>query len=201
MYRNVGDALGGISYSLQNLAEETKNEYANTKYFRANSTASEAAAIGAESTAMGPQSTAGGASAVAAGDRASAGGAGSPGNERQITNVAGGTEDTDAVNVRQLRAVAVEGRRPRPWVVVRRPSTAGKPHRVDKVAQWAAIALRRRSALLRAQPHRECPADRIDQVPARPAWGDPTLRFRQIPCDDIEQVRRKLRRVSRVMCL
>jgi autotransporter adhesin len=34
---------------------------------------------------------------------------GSPGNERQITNVAGGTEDTDAVNVRQLRAVAVEG--------------------------------------------------------------------------------------------
>jgi autotransporter adhesin len=242
MYRNVGDALGGISYSLQNLAEETKNEYANTKYFRANSTAAEAAAIGAESTAMGPQSTAGGASAVAAGDRASAGGAGSvavgqqsnssgasavaigqnaqatntgsialgfntvssglntiaigtgavatnsvavgagaqaggasaafgdnamalnavrgtalgnaatvtstggvalgagsvasragmngqreavsnvavsstqgavsvgsPGNERQITNVAGGTEDTDAVNVRQLRAVAVEG--------------------------------------------------------------------------------------------
>lgn len=44
MYRNVGDALGGISYSLQNLAEETKNEYANTKYFRANSTAAEAAA-------------------------------------------------------------------------------------------------------------------------------------------------------------
>ncbi|GAA4349907.1 hypothetical protein GCM10023165_37090 [Variovorax defluvii] len=34
---------------------------------------------------------------------------GSPGNERQITNVAGGTADTDAVNVRQLRAVAVEG--------------------------------------------------------------------------------------------
>jgi autotransporter adhesin len=29
---------------------------------------------------------------------------GSPGNERQITNVAGGKEDTDAVNVRQLRA-------------------------------------------------------------------------------------------------
>ncbi|VTU37889.1 Adhesin YadA precursor [Variovorax sp. PBL-H6] len=241
-YKNVGDALGGISYSLENLTAETKNEYANTKYFRANSTAAGAAAIGAESTAMGPQSTAGGASAVAAGDRASAGGAGSvavgqqsnssgassvaigqnaqatntgsialgfntvssglntiaigtgavatnsvavgagaqagggsaafgdnamalnavrgtalgnaatvtstggvalgagavasragmngqreavsnvavsstqgavsvgsPGNERQITNVAGGTEDTDAVNVRQLRAVAVDG--------------------------------------------------------------------------------------------
>lgn len=30
---------------------------------------------------------------------------GSTGNERQITNVAGGTADTDAVNVRQLRAV------------------------------------------------------------------------------------------------
>ncbi|MGJ8525926.1 hypothetical protein LMG33818_001674 [Halomonadaceae bacterium LMG 33818] len=30
---------------------------------------------------------------------------GSAGNERQITNVAGGTEDTDAVNVRQLKSV------------------------------------------------------------------------------------------------
>ena len=30
---------------------------------------------------------------------------GAPGYERQITNVAGGTQDTDAVNVRQLRAV------------------------------------------------------------------------------------------------
>ncbi|MCO5090116.1 hypothetical protein [Bosea sp. (in: a-proteobacteria)] len=31
---------------------------------------------------------------------------GSAGNERQITNVAGGTQDTDAVNLRQLRSVA-----------------------------------------------------------------------------------------------
>lgn len=31
---------------------------------------------------------------------------GSAGNERQITHVAGGTQDTDAVNLRQLRAVA-----------------------------------------------------------------------------------------------
>ena len=31
---------------------------------------------------------------------------GSPGNERQIANVAGGTQPTDAVNVRQLEAVA-----------------------------------------------------------------------------------------------
>ncbi|MDR6539754.1 YadA-like family protein, partial [Variovorax soli] len=241
-YNNVGDALGGVSYSLDNLSKDVKNEYAYSKYFRANSTAAGAAATGAESTAMGPQSTASGASAVAAGDRASASGAGSvavgqqsnssgassvaigqnaqatntgsiamgfntvssglntiaigtgavatnsvavgagaqagggsaafgdnamalnavrgtalgnaatvtsaggvalgagavasragmngqreavsnvavsstqgavsvgsPGNERQITNVAGGTEDTDAVNVRQLRAVAVDG--------------------------------------------------------------------------------------------
>ena len=34
---------------------------------------------------------------------------GSAGNERQITNVAGGTQDTDAVNVRQLRAVEQGG--------------------------------------------------------------------------------------------
>ncbi|QDE40089.1 hypothetical protein FIV34_13110 [Luteibacter pinisoli] len=33
---------------------------------------------------------------------------GSSGNERQITNVAGGTEDTDAVNLRQLRAVSTQ---------------------------------------------------------------------------------------------
>ncbi|WP_425416461.1 hypothetical protein [Oricola indica] len=70
-------------------------------------TAEGGVAIGADSTAdragMG-----GGAedfSGTAVASTTGAFSVGSAGNERQITNVAGGTEDTDAVNVRQLRTV------------------------------------------------------------------------------------------------
>ena len=76
-----------------------------------------ATALGANAWAVGQQSTAIGVDAFASGTNAVALGVGSEasrnntvsvgsaGNERQITNVAAGTEDTDAVNKSQLDAV------------------------------------------------------------------------------------------------
>src|SRR3546814_2027660 len=75
-------------------------------------------AVGFYSTAYGDDSVALGANSIADADNSVALGAGSiadrdnsvsvgsAGNERQITNVAAGTEDTDAVNLAQLQEVA-----------------------------------------------------------------------------------------------
>ncbi|WP_244847210.1 YadA-like family protein [Caballeronia sp. SL2Y3] len=74
----------------------------NTAAYGAGSLASGnyATAIGANSQATADNSVALGASSVA--DRAQTVSVGSAGNERQITNVAAGTQDTDMVNVKQL---------------------------------------------------------------------------------------------------
>lgn len=61
-----------------------------------------AVAIGQNSSASAANSVALGAGAVA--DRANTVSVGSAGNERQVTNVADGSQATDAVNVRQLQA-------------------------------------------------------------------------------------------------
>jgi autotransporter adhesin len=67
-----------------------------------------AVASGAQSTAIGANSSATGKNSVALGYGSTDGGVdnvvsvGAPGAERQITNVAAGTRDTDAVNVSQL---------------------------------------------------------------------------------------------------
>src|SRR3546814_1262989 len=63
-----------------------------------------ATALGAGSSADGLNSVALGAGSIA--DRDNSVSVGSAGNERQITNVAAGTEDTDAVNKSQLDEVA-----------------------------------------------------------------------------------------------
>ncbi|MFT4247097.1 MAG: YadA-like family protein [Pseudomonas sp.] len=68
----------------------------------AEATATDAVAIGDGAEAQAENSVALGAGSVA--DRANTVSVGSAGNERQITNVAAGTEDTDAVNVAQLKA-------------------------------------------------------------------------------------------------
>src|SRR3546814_10624570 len=62
-----------------------------------------ATALGAGSSADGLNSVALGAGSIA--DRDNSVSVGSAGNERQITNVAAGTEDTDAVNKAQLDEV------------------------------------------------------------------------------------------------
>ncbi|WP_407945934.1 YadA-like family protein [Paraburkholderia domus] len=87
------------------------------KYFHANSTLADSVAGGAESVAIGGNATANANNSVALGanslaNRANVVSVGSSGAERQITNLAAGTSDTDAVNVKQLNtsiASAVTG--------------------------------------------------------------------------------------------
>ncbi|MGF6856045.1 autotransporter adhesin [Paraburkholderia sp. CI3] len=73
-----------------------------------------AAATGVNSTAIGTGSQAGNANSVALGqgsvtDRDNSVSVGSVGHERQITNVAAGTADTDAVNVGQMNSSVAQG--------------------------------------------------------------------------------------------
>ena len=89
----------------------------DTRYFKADgamdgsddavNTGSRSVAMGAGSQAIADNAVALGADSVA--DRANAVSVGSKGNERQITNVAEGTEDTDAVNVGQLKKAGLVG--------------------------------------------------------------------------------------------
>ncbi|WP_225936350.1 YadA family autotransporter adhesin [Caballeronia sp. NK8] len=113
----VGDAITNLdSRTTQNTTDITSiNSTLNDittgggiKYFHANSTLADSAAEGVESVAIGGNAQAKGANSVAIGsnsvaDRAETVSVGAKGAERQITNVAAGTEDTDAVNVSQLK--------------------------------------------------------------------------------------------------
>ncbi|KRF02101.1 hypothetical protein ASG87_11505 [Frateuria sp. Soil773] len=129
-YTNVTDAFSAVDGSVVNINKriDTINNGGGIKYFHANSSAADSSATGADSVAIGGAATASSGGGVALGsnavaDRAGMAGAterfsnaavastagavsvGAAGAERQITNVAGGTADTDAVNVRQLSAV------------------------------------------------------------------------------------------------
>jgi autotransporter adhesin len=99
---NGASASGAGSYAVGNGATASGNKSA--------AAGNNAAASAANSTAVGNSATASAANSVAVGsgsiaDRADSVSVGSIGNERQITNVAPGTSDTDAANVGQLRAV------------------------------------------------------------------------------------------------
>ncbi|WP_093566630.1 hypothetical protein [Methylobacterium sp. 174MFSha1.1] len=121
-YDSVGGALGSLDAAVTSL------NTSGSRYVAVNSTGPAAQAKGADTVAIGPGAVAGAGRGVALGagavaSRAGLGGAteafsgvavassqgavsvGDAGAERQITNVAGGTQDTDAVNLRQLRAV------------------------------------------------------------------------------------------------
>jgi trimeric autotransporter adhesin len=118
VFRNVGDALGNldsrvasntiaiddINVALSNVV----NNGIESRYFHANSTLADSLAVAPESVAIGGGAQAAFAGSVAIGanavtDRANSVSVGSAGNERQITHVAAGTADTDAVNVGQLK--------------------------------------------------------------------------------------------------
>ena len=103
-YDNVGDALTAVE---QAGAAQVDSR---TRYFRANSTAEGSLAEGLESVAIGGNAIAAASGSVALGfgstaDRANTVSVGASGAERQITNVAAGTMDTDAVNLGQLNTV------------------------------------------------------------------------------------------------
>ena len=125
-YSDVGSAFDSVSRSLGNLAVQPGTAAPvidNMPYLDVNSAGPAAQAGGQEAIALGASSTAAGTASVAIGQGASAGadnavaiGAGSTadrantvsvgraGAERQVTHVADGTADTDAINVRQLNA-------------------------------------------------------------------------------------------------
>ncbi|SDG98392.1 Head domain of trimeric autotransporter adhesin [Paraburkholderia steynii] len=82
---------------------------ASNKYFHTNSMLADSQATGSDSVAIGGAAVATGVNSVALGsnstaDRANSVSVGSVGAERQITNVAAGTADTDAVNVAQMNS-------------------------------------------------------------------------------------------------
>jgi len=98
--------------------------YAASEYVQTNSTGPAAAATGANAVAVGPSASAAGAGSVAVGsgasapasnavalgagsvaDRSNSVSVGAVGAERQITNVAAGTSDTDAANVGQVNTL------------------------------------------------------------------------------------------------
>ena len=97
-YRNVGDALAAAAAS-----------GGASKYFKANSIGTDANASGANAVAAGQNARAQADRSVALGvdavaDRADSVSVGNATGQRQVIHMAAGTEDTDAVNVSQLKA-------------------------------------------------------------------------------------------------
>ena len=87
------------------------NNGGGIKYFHSNSTLADSSATGADAVAIGGAAVASAKNSVALGansmaDRDNSVSVGAAGSERQITNVAAGTQDTDAANVGQLNAVS-----------------------------------------------------------------------------------------------
>ncbi|WP_062604541.1 YadA family autotransporter adhesin [Caballeronia calidae] len=116
-YNTVGGALTNlddrVTQNTANIATINNtlnniNEGGGITYFHANSTLNDSSATGTESVAIGGNAQAAANNAVALGsnsvaDRDNSVSVGAKGAERQITNVAAGTADTDAVNVSQLK--------------------------------------------------------------------------------------------------
>lgn len=109
--RTGGTALGD-SAQATGLASAAVGAYANSTGDFGTAVGFGAQATGSSSTALGVNAQATANNAVALGvssvaDRANTVSVGSAGKERQITNVAAGTEDTDAVNVAQLKSAGL----------------------------------------------------------------------------------------------
>ncbi|NYH15289.1 YadA-like family protein [Paraburkholderia bryophila] len=106
---NVANVAGNVA----NVTNTVNNIVVNgggIKYFHVNSTLADSSASGTNAVAIGGAANASGTNSVALGtnsvaNRANAVSVGAAGSERQIVNVANGTNGTDAVNVAQLQAM------------------------------------------------------------------------------------------------
>src|SRR5690606_27987591 len=96
---------GGAAYGDYAQAFEAKQGTAMGHSARVTSDRGVALGAGSVATRQGMNGQAEAISGVAVSSTQGAVSVGSEGNERQITNVAGGTQATDAVNLRQLQAV------------------------------------------------------------------------------------------------
>jgi autotransporter adhesin len=109
VYDNASDAFAAVDGSLVNLNTQISNltTGAAMHYLKVNSTGGDAVAAGVDSIAVGEGATAMADDAIAVGAGATATrsrtvSVGAAGSERQVVNVAAGTEATDAVNMAQL---------------------------------------------------------------------------------------------------
>lgn len=111
VYDNATDAFSAVDGSLVNLNTQITDirNGAGSRYLKINSTGLDAAAAGIDSIAVGTGASATAANAIAVGagamaDRANTVSVGAVGTERQVVNVAAGTQATDAVNLGQMLA-------------------------------------------------------------------------------------------------
>ncbi|WP_343048331.1 ESPR-type extended signal peptide-containing protein, partial [Paraburkholderia fynbosensis] len=110
---NVAGNLANVAGNVTNMGNVINNivvEGGGIKYFHANSTLADSSATGIDAVAIGGAASATAANSVALGanseaDRANTVSVGAAGSERQIINVANATNNTDAVNLSQLRAL------------------------------------------------------------------------------------------------
>ncbi|MFM0065829.1 hemagglutinin, partial [Paraburkholderia aspalathi] len=107
--QNVAGWQASLSTYIYNVDNTVKNivNGGGIKYFHTHSELADSSATGTDSTAIGGAASATANNSVALGsksvaDRTNAVSVGATGAERQIINVAEGTTDTDAVNVKQL---------------------------------------------------------------------------------------------------
>jgi len=115
---NSTDAVNGSQLNSTNQNVSTLQTFATNinngggiKYFHSNSSLADSSATGADAVAIGGAAVASADNSVAIGAgstaiRANTVSVGAAGKERQITNVAAGTQSTDAVNLAQLTAVS-----------------------------------------------------------------------------------------------
>ncbi|WP_232338429.1 YadA-like family protein [Lysobacter soli] len=111
---NVGDAITNIdsrTTANTDIINNIINNGAGIKYFHTNSTLADSQAKGVDSVAIGGNAIANAKNSVALGsnstsDRENTVSVGKAGAERQVVNVKAGVEQTDAVNVSQLKGIA-----------------------------------------------------------------------------------------------
>ena len=111
VYDNATDAFSAVDGSLVNLNTQITDirNGVGSRFLKINSTGLDAVATGADSIAVGTGATATAANAIAVGagamaDRDGTVSVGAVGSERQVVNVAAGTQATDAVNMGQMLA-------------------------------------------------------------------------------------------------
>ncbi|MET3650371.1 YadA-like family protein [Dyella japonica] len=123
---NVENSLSNVTNTVNNMTNNVTNGQSGMFQVSADSNGTQPVASGQRATAGGNGAVASGSSSTAVGNGAQATGSnsvavgadavadrdntvsvGSAGKERQITNVAAGTADTDAVNVSQLKSAGV----------------------------------------------------------------------------------------------
>jgi autotransporter adhesin len=103
--QNVANVAGGVT-NITNVVNNITNGNAGVKYFHVNSTLADSSATGTNAVAIGGNASATGANSVALGSNSVAARANSVDvGSRQITDVAAGTQSTDAVNLAQLQAM------------------------------------------------------------------------------------------------